>query len=201
MAYFLPDGYVERLDAPQTYDIGGDDTWQREVYETALKLSEALDLTTVLDFGCGSGFKLMKYFGINPKYTTIGVDLAPAVEILKRLYPNGWWSTAENLNCLPPGLLICSDVIEHVNDPGQLCSLFKYIGPRWLVISTPDRELMARHPKWTNRMGPPGNQCHVREWSFGEFRQFMDIHFDVVRHFHSNLDQCTQCCICRLKTP
>jgi SAM-dependent methyltransferase len=208
MPYFLPEAYVERLQAPQSYDEEGGDFWQDEVYATALKLAKVLDLKTVLDFGCGSGFKLMKYFR---EFTTLGADLPPAVERLNNKYPERSWCTPDDISeelrlngllglVLPkPNLLICSDVLEHLDNPDVLCNQFKLIRPGWLVISTPDRELMAKYPKWTTPMGPPGNPCHVREWTFEEFRRYIAEHFNVIRHFHSNVKQCTQCLIARPK--
>jgi SAM-dependent methyltransferase len=200
MSYFLPEGYIERLHAPQSYDIGGDDLWQDEVYKTALALSSAFGLTEIMDLGCGSGFKLMKYFSGRPFHTT-GIDLEPALIRLRQTYPGRKWCTLEDGYPFDrPDLLICSDVLEHVDNPDALLERLKIFLPRWLVISTPDRKLMERYPKWGVKMGPPGNGCHVREWAFDEFRSYMDQHFEVLRHFHSNREQCTQCIIARLKS-
>jgi SAM-dependent methyltransferase len=201
MPYFLPDGYVERLGAPQSYDAGGSGDWQREVYATAHQLACALGLWTVIDVGCGSGYKLISQFG-GPEFHTIGVDLLPAVERLCRLHPEHIWCTVDQLITVdrePPDLLICADVLEHVDEPDRLIEVFKTLRPKWLVISTPDRTLMAKYPKWGRASGPPSNGCHVREWSFSEFRQYIGSHFDIIRHFHSNIEQCTQCAIVRIR--
>jgi SAM-dependent methyltransferase len=192
MSYFLPEGYIERLGATQSYDIGGNDEWQDEVYREASILAKVLGLQTVLDFGCGSGFKLMKYFD---EFATVGIDLAPTVARLNMKYPYRKWGVVGKSITMLPDLLICSDVIEHVDDPDDLLSLLKSLHPKWLVISTPDRGLMAENPKWTKALGPPGNGCHVREWAFSEFRKYINSHFEVVRHFHSSVEQCTQCVI------
>ena len=198
MAYFLPEGYTERLGAPQDCDVNGSDEWQREVYEEALKLAQVLGLISVVDFGCGSGFKLLKYFGNRDEFSIIGIDLPQAVDRLYEAHPEYCWRKSA-LGLSRPDLLICSDVLEHIDDPDQVLELFKQIEPKWLVISTPDRKLMQKYPKWGVKMGPPANGCHVREWSFDEFRRYMDSHFYVSRHFHSNVGQCTQCVIARLK--
>jgi hypothetical protein len=196
MSYFIPDGYIERIGAPQNYDIGGDDKWQKEVYETALALAEVLALRTVVDVGTGSGFKLMKYFRDRD---TVGLDLAPAITLLRRTYPDRTWHSYGNYDFANADLVICSDVIEHVDDPDEFLSGVKAASRAWFVISTPDRALLAKFPKWSSNNGPPGNGCHVREWAFDEFRRYMDQHFEVVRHFISNREQCTQCVIARLK--
>jgi len=204
MSYCLPEGYVERIGAPQSYDAGGDDTWQREVYETALALARVFGLRNVVDFGCGSGFKLVKNFS-GPEFETIGIDLEPAVLLLRQRYPYCDWRVEDDYRQLPltalsgADLVICSDVIEHIDEPDKLLGRLKLAHHAWFVISTPDRKLLERYPKWGVKMGPPANGCHVREWSFEEFRQYMDGHFEVLRHFIANREQCTQVVIARLK--
>jgi hypothetical protein len=198
MSYHLPEGYVERLGAPQSYDIGGDDKWQDEVYAEARKLYDSEHLSKVLDWGTGSGFKLVKHFGDLDSMNVMGADLDVAVDRLRDVYPGRVWGTADSFPVgIPIDLVICADVIEHVDNPSALLSALRDIGPKWLVISTPDRELMAKYPKWGRPQGPPSNGCHVREWSFDEFRKYMDEHFEVVRHWISNPSQCTQAMTCK----
>ena len=197
MSYFLPEGYTERLDAPQMYDEGGTDEWQDEVYREAAKLADVFDLRAIADIGTGSGFKLIKYF---QNYHTVGYDLEPAIVKLRHKYPTKCWQVLESdFGCYSADLVICSDVIEHINDPDFFLANLKSAYNAWFVISTPDRKLLERYPKWGKKMGPPSNGCHVREWAFNEFRQYMDSHFEVFRHFISNKEQCTQCMIARMK--
>lgn len=193
MSYYLPEGYRERLCAVQQLDRL-QDLWQNEVYRSALELAVEHDLHTVLDFGTGSGFKLMKYFA---GFSTVGADLPAAVRELQRNYPGRDWVLANDFDpeSVGPGpdLLICADVVEHVDDPDLLLGQFAIIGPRWLVISTPDRDLLKAP------LGPPANPQHVREWAFDEFQQYMSHWFHVVRHWHTNKAQATQCVIAQLK--
>jgi SAM-dependent methyltransferase len=205
MPYFLPEAYVERPGAPQSYDAGAEESevvWQAEVYSTAHALAEVFGLRNILDFGCGSGFKLLEKFG-DSQFLTLGIDMPPAVARLKQKYPDRCWKTSGEFvtedHSESPDLLICADVLEHVDDPDALLELFKHIRPAWLVISTPDRKLMAKYPKWGKPMGPPSNHCHVREWEFDEFHQYLNLHFDIIRHWISNESQCTQAAILRIR--
>lgn len=206
MPYFLPDRYIPRLDPVNDFEGEAQrkDDCQKEVYDEAAKLAREFELNRILDLGTGSGWKLMKHFGGQSSLEVIGIDLLPAVEILKRRYPDRAWATPERLEEVSalyrPDLIICSDMIEHVLDPDATLETIKSLRPKWIMMSTPDRDLVDRYFHPTNKtFGPPRNRCHVREWTFPEFRQYMNSHFDVVRHFLSNAKQCTQCAVMRLK--
>lgn len=194
MSYFIPDDYIIR-DAVQDFEGEAkmQDGWQNEVYAEARALMDAHGLQSVLDIGTGSGFKLIKYFRDK---LTFGIDLPPAVQMLRDKYPDRQWGTSL-FDCLHGyDLIICSDVIEHVDDPDGLCNLIKCVADvKYAVISTPDRDLVTTQPK----LGPPRNTCHVREWTFAEFGAYMRSHFNVERHFYSNKAQCTQCVVIKCR--
>lgn len=163
-----------------------DDTWQREVYETAATLAAEMNAGTVVDFGCGSGFKLMKNFR---NLATIGYEMPPTVDYLKRTYPDRDWRTGDFSQTLAPSdILICSDVIEHIPDPDELMALLQRSRPKMLVLSTPERLLMygGEHD------GPPKNPAHCREWAQAELRTYVSQWFDVVEWRIANRDQSTQ---------
>lgn len=72
--------------------------------------------------------------------------------------------------------LICSDVIEHVEDPDQILAYLEAIRPEQIVISTPDRDEI----KLDTQDGPPRNIHHVREWTHDEFVAYLSSRFDIV---------------------
>jgi 2-polyprenyl-3-methyl-5-hydroxy-6-metoxy-1,4-benzoquinol methylase len=199
VSYFLPEGYVERIGAVQQLDTL-EAQWQREVYEEAAKIAAGVpvDQQSIVDIGTGSGFKLMKYFNA---FETIGLDLRPAVAKLREKYPMRKWVLAvpENIvECVgDAAVVICADVIEHVDDPDDfLRTMLCNARPQTqFVISTPDRDLSL-----CSKTGPPHNPQHVREWAFSEFRAYLESQdFHLERHFHSNVKQCTQCVVARLR--
>lgn len=189
--YCIKDGYIARLNNRYFNDTQLKDEWQKEVYEKARELADSFGLNSILDIGTGSGYKLLKYFSDKK---TLGTDVRRTVVWLKQAYPDRNWTYEQKPH---PGfdLVICSDVIEHVPDPDQLLDLIQQGNPKYVVFSTPDRAMLTR-----GQDGPPGNKCHVREWTFEEFAQYIGRRFSIIEHFISNIEQCTQVIIARRLT-
>lgn len=195
--YHLPAGYVHRTEEAYFDDTGNADEWQREVYEAARALMSKQRLRTVVDVGCGSGFKLVHSLG---EFETIGIDLSETVTWLRRAYPQHRWLDTAEAKRLPleADLVICADVIEHVADPDALMRFVMGITRSWVVLSTPDRHLMYK-PRDFHRLGPPRNPAHLREWSFGEFGRYAAQFLDIESHVVSNRDQSTQMVVGRVR--
>lgn len=179
------------------------DGGQWRVYRYAARLPGR----TVLDYGTGSGADLIKYFG---KRNTVGADMPFRLPALRIRFPNRRWVAAP---CpAVADLVLCVDVIEHVEDPLEL--LRHFATGRWqhLVISTPERNLVARYKcqgreaKHRQRSGPPRNPHHVREWTQAEFRQLIAREFrqeprirvlgrfNLLAHLTRNLERPPESC-------
>lgn len=190
MPYHIREDYIIREDAEAFDDTPNEDLWQDGVYALAREIALAYGIGTILDIGCGSGFKLMKHFR---SFYTCGVEVEPTLSWLKEKYPDRLWLPEESVT-LPYGLVICSDVIEHVQDPDALLEFIKRVRPKRIVISTPDRSMLN-----CDQQGPPKNLSHVREWSQEEFGNYLSEHFRVISHCIISQEQCTQVAVLELK--
>ena len=187
-------GYIHKIEYSYFNDTTNTDNWQLEVYLRAKEFAVKLNTSTMVDYGCGSGFKLIKYF---PEYNTVGLDVSPTVDFLLEKYPNKKWYNIKDFEKLEldSEIVICADVIEHVLNPEELLNNIKKIkNIKYLFVSTPDRNLLPKA-----KYGPPINQTHIREWSFEEFNKYISKHFFIEEHYISNPSQQTQLIIAQIK--
>jgi len=187
--YYIHEGYQSRENPSYFDDTMLEDEWQTEVYQFAKEILDRDELQSVVDIGCGSGFKLLKYFR-NVK--TTGIDVGKTLAFLKNKWPEKRWIDGASGYSEQTDLVILSDVIEHVVDPNYFLENIQRMNPKQIVISTPDRNLL----RVGTFNGPPQNSTHIREWSFIEFRAYIDQWFKVTEHFISNPAQATQCVLC-----
>ena len=135
---------------------------------------------------------MKKYFD---NYYIVGYDLLPTIEFLKQKYPKNKWIVSD-FNSSPEevDLVICADVIEHVENPDALLFFIKKMKPKDIIISTPDRNLL-HDMLGRSHLGPPLNKHHIREWSFEEFEKYIGHFFNIQEHknFYTEYNQTIYC--------
>lgn len=196
----LHESYQRRDSVPKFDDTPLKDEWQLPVYIFAKGVYDWCHCTSVVDIGCGSAYKLVGLFPHNGDRSVIGVENnANTLDFLKRYVPSrGFWTSPEKLteflnhpdiaSDIPETLLICSDVIEHVEDPVVFMEYLLSIPWTNAIISTP-----IRHDEELD--GPPGNIHHYREWGYGQFFEFLnqwDTRFEVKLHIKVDPQHRTQ---------
>src|ERR1017187_3473066 len=110
--YFVHDGYRHREQVNHFDDTPNTDQSQLEIYQFAKEISDREGLKTVVDIGCGSGYKLIRYLS---HMTTVGIDLPQTCHWLREQYPDRIWKESNSFSN-PDGaadLVMASDVIEH----------------------------------------------------------------------------------------
>jgi len=171
------------------------DEYQNDVYLFAKEIGDINNVKTIADVGCGSAFKLLKYFS---DYETIGYDLNFTVDFLKRKYPDKIWIVSDfDSSPNEVDLVICADVIEHVINPTNLLNFIKKMNPKHIVMSTPDRDLLYEK-LGRPYLGPPVNSHHIREWSYMEFKNYINHFFEILQHISIEKEY-GQMIYCKLK--
>lgn len=127
------------------------------------------------------------------KYETLRLEIEPTLSFLKERYPTRTWlngSSIEEVD-LNFDLVICSDVLEHLDDPSRLLRRFASSNGKIFVLSTPALELLSEKGA-SRRNGPPINKSHLLEWSTVEFSNFVLSEMSILSHSIVNLAQSTQ---------
>jgi len=199
--YFLPDGYGCNLENITFNDGSGNVYWDEKrcnspatrifqfpVYQYLTRLIAERGAKTLVDVGCGVGAKLKHVHAAHPSLEITGIDQDDAISFCKRSHDFGAWvvdnfdDPDDALKDVRADIVVCSDVIEHVQNPNILLD---YLRARVkvggiIVLSTPDR--VCKYGAALNRSG---HHSHVREWSKDELGAYLeDRGFKVLDHFH-----------------
>jgi hypothetical protein len=179
--FFIKQSYIHRKSYTHFNDTPLSDEYQDGVYRHARALADKMGIRTVFDIGCGSGFKLIKYFS---DLTTVGSEIEPTLGWLHSTYPDHAWIPSDFSSKPPfsPDLIICSDVIEHLVNPNVLLEFVAGLPFKHLVLSTPERDATQMMQTGHVHDGPPQNPCHVREWSYNELRLYLSHYFRIDDH-------------------
>ena len=141
--FFIKRDYISRNAYTHFDDSPLKDEFQDEIYFAAYELRKKFNYKRIYDIGCGSGYKLLKYFD---NYETIGFEILPTLNFLRNTYPYRTWQLSD-FNQKPQSpdadVIICADVIEHLVDPDALLNWIAQFNFEYLVISTPDRNLLT----------------------------------------------------------
>jgi SAM-dependent methyltransferase len=195
----LPWGYAEN--AQRSADAAGTPYWadgaastdvrnQAPVYQLAARLVSRHRWTRVADVGCGAGDKLVRWIGPVAK-SIVGADQPSAIALASVRFPDRHWVQGDiesdgfwrDIARTEPELVICADVIEHLERPLNLLTRLRALaGSRGrLLMSTPNRDRLER----ARALGPPTNPRHVREWTQDEMELLLlSAGFAIERRWH-----------------
>jgi 2-polyprenyl-3-methyl-5-hydroxy-6-metoxy-1,4-benzoquinol methylase len=186
----IPDEYFARFD---TKKYRNENPVQRALIRRFVAslhelFIEAGPVESVLEVGVGEGF-ISGY--LSEKFPAIqftGVDLAASdVERLGRKFPRvqGHVGSAYDLGGLPGNydLVICAEVLEHLDTPERALDAMLAHRPRRLLLSVPHEPFfmlgnLARAKNVTRFGNDPE---HVNHWSAGSFRRLLETRLEVLR--------------------
>jgi 2-polyprenyl-3-methyl-5-hydroxy-6-metoxy-1,4-benzoquinol methylase len=191
LSYGIHENYFININPMHHIDIEFEDEFQKEVYLFADKFMVKNNLNSVIDVGCGSGFKLINILG---KYDTIGIETEPCLTFLKEKYTDKKWlqsgkSEISFINYeIKSDLVICSDVIEHILNPDELILFLKNLKSKYYILSTPCRKVLVEDYGRIDN-GPPNNNCHIREWTMTELVKYLSLNFNILESHYCLLQK------------
>lgn len=190
--YFIKKNYVSNppytlKENPKDYwnyeRINNASSFQYHVYKYANKIFSKNKYSSLLDIGSGPGIKVQHFFDIS-KIRLHLVDQPGMESLVSKYCPKAIFSgldlEVEKLNCNEKfDLIICADVIEHLENPTTLIDNIKNnLSENGIaIISTPDRDMR----RGVNNFQSP-NKAHVREWNCQEFKLFIESYgFKIIK--------------------
>ncbi len=189
--YFIKDNYIAR-EKNEYFDArNSKDEYQDFIYKKMKEFFVLHQLNSILDIGCGSAFKLVKYF---KDFKITGIEVEPTLSFLKETYKQNEWYLSDFSKQLEKKFdFICAiDVIEHLLDPDEMLEFISRNCKTFIGLSTPDRDMLQ-----CGKNGPPNNPFHIREWNYSEFNAYISSFFKIIIHEKTSTGQ--QYIICEKK--
>lgn len=149
---------------------------------------EAGPVTSVLEVGVGEGF-ISGY--LSEKFPAIkftGVDLSQGdIEKLRGKFPrvDAHVGSAYELDGLSGSydLVICAEVLEHLDTPERALDAMLAKKPRRLLLSVPHEPffMLSNLARGKNVARFGNDPEHVNHWGRGSFRRLLETRLDVLR--------------------
>lgn len=150
-------------------------------YSTLVSLAKPLSPKTVLDAGCGEGFTLNKLMLNQIGQSIEGVEYTKeAIAFGKKLFPKANIKHG-SIYDLPYkdnsfDLVVCTEVLEHLEDPKKAMSEIARVSKKYVVLSVPNEPFFMLsnffRGKNLSRLGnEPG---HINHWTIISFQNFLE---------------------------
>jgi 2-polyprenyl-3-methyl-5-hydroxy-6-metoxy-1,4-benzoquinol methylase len=184
----LPDSYFERFDTPK---YRNKNPIQRHLIRGFVRALHSVfvgaqPVKRVVEVGVGEGFLSGWLSERFPQVEFTGVDLsADDIARVREKFPRiqAHVGRAEELTFLekPFDLVMCCEVLEHVDDPEQALENLLALGPKKLILSVPHEPFfmlsnLARGKNVTRLGNDPE---HLHHWTARSFRKFLERRLEV----------------------
>ncbi|GBD02044.1 putative methyltransferase YcgJ [bacterium HR18] len=150
---------------------------------------------TLLDVGCGEGFVAAFLKQRLPEVEITGIDASVSALAYAQAH-FGQYATFRrgDIYGLPfPDrafdTVVCSEVLEHLEDPESAIAELKRVARRYVVLTVP----LEPYFRWLNRLGQwlrvsedPG---HVQFWTHAAFKRLVQQHFNEAKLYRKHIYQ------------
>ncbi len=150
--------------------------------KTVVATVRPLQITTVLDVGCGEGFTLarLKKVHIGKVYEGIEKDLV-AIELGKKLYPKVTIKEGD-IYKLPYksnsfDLVMATEVLEHLDNPKKAYRELLRVSKKYVLLSVPNEPWFTfqRIARFQNILHLGAHPEHIQHWTSRGFSKFVKV--------------------------
>lgn len=159
--------------------------WHLQAFmDTLFGMVEQTNPQSVLDAGCGEGYTVKYLAERNREWKLTGLDLSEvAIKYAQTQLGDRAKFRTGSIYKLPFSdrsfdTVICSEVLEHLDEPERAVAELKRVARKAVVITVP------REPyfQWLNnvgqRLGISPDPEHVNFWNKEQFQAFVRAHFE-----------------------
>jgi 2-polyprenyl-3-methyl-5-hydroxy-6-metoxy-1,4-benzoquinol methylase len=149
-------------------------------YATLFRQVGKLRPESILDVGCGEGFTLQKLMDRGIGKRLEGIEyLDRAIEIGNKIHPELTLKQG-NIYDLPYkdnefDLVLCTEVLEHLEEPEKALKELKRVAKRYCIISVPNEPLfMLGNFLRGKNLARWGNDIeHIQHWTSNQMKKFV----------------------------
>lgn len=149
-------------------------------YQSLISLVKPVKASSILDVGCGEGFTLVSLRRNKIGKFLEGIDYSKDSIVLgKRMYPNLNIKQGNIYKLSYPtnsfDLLVCTEVLEHLQDPTKAIRELVRVSKKYIVFSVPNEPffILANllRGKYLKTLG--NHPEHINHWTNGGFKKFL----------------------------
>jgi ubiquinone/menaquinone biosynthesis C-methylase UbiE len=146
-------------------------------FDEIIQIIKPLKIQNILDVGCGEGFTLKRIYDSGIKSKAEGIEyLDSAIKIGKKENPSIKIKKGTIYKLPYPDnkfdLVICTEVLEHLENPELALMELKRVSNKYVLISVPNEPffMLANLLRGKN-ISRWGNDIeHINHWTFCRFR-------------------------------
>lgn len=145
-----------------------------------LERTKEMHPDSILDVGAGEGFILEMFRKNNVAKKLEGLEyMDDAIDIGKKMHPKiiikkgTIYELPYKANSFD--VVLCSEVLEHLEDPNKALSELKRVTKKYLILSVPNEPLFTiqRILRGKNVMKLGAHPEHIQHWTSGSFEKFV----------------------------
>lgn len=149
-------------------------------YSSLTSLTKPLNPITILDAGCGEGFTMDKLSKSRVGKKIEGVEYSKgAIKLGKKNFPNLIFKKG-SIYKLPYkdnsfDLVICTEVLEHLEEPVRVLKEILRVSKKYLIISVPNEPffMLSNFLRGKNLSRLGNDLGHINHWNILSFRRFL----------------------------
>ena len=161
-------------------------------YKELFKMIKPLKANSILDVGCGEGFTLKKLEEKKLGKKNVGIDYSDdAIKIGKKIYPELALHKGDVYDIQYKDnsfdLSLCTEVLEHLEDPVKAVMEIKRVTAKYLIFSVPNEPFFIGanfiRGKYLKNFG--NHPEHINHWTAWGFEKFLEKQgLTIVRSKH-----------------